>query len=167
MKCPVVIKIMASPITLVYNNNWDVYSWFKHWYIAGEWPGNEILLQAQPAYDHQVTKSSASIIHGGPIVTGHPAMMQVVATTPIVPPPPDIQPIIDKLANYVAKNGHDFENTIKAKNDPRFSFVHPWNGHHRYYLYKKQLCVEQIERERRTAAIVKGTKTNHKLYSCL
>ncbi|KAK3710147.1 hypothetical protein QZH41_010543, partial [Actinostola sp. cb2023] len=124
--------------------------------LEGEWPGNEILLQAQPAYDHQVTKSSASIIHGGPIVTGHPAMMQVVATTPIVPPPPDIQPIIDKLANYVAKNGHDFENTIKAKNDPRFSFVHPWNGHHRYYLYKKQLCVEQIERERRTAAIVKG-----------
>lgn len=96
----------------------------------------------------------AGIIPGKPIGSGHPAMMQVAA--PIVPPPPDVQPVIDKLANYVAKNGHDFENIIKAKNDPRFTFVHPWNEHHRYYLYKKQLCVDQVERETRAAALAKG-----------
>ncbi|XP_067032774.1 splicing factor, suppressor of white-apricot homolog [Acropora muricata] len=31
---------------------------------------------------------------------------------PIIPPPPDLQPIVDKLAVYVAKNGPDFESII-------------------------------------------------------
>lgn len=37
----------------------------------------------------------------------------------IVPPPPDIQPVIDKLAEYVARNGLKFEASVRAKNDPR------------------------------------------------
>jgi hypothetical protein len=38
---------------------------------------------------------------------------------PIIPPPPDLKPICDKLAEYVARNGNQFEENIRAKNDPR------------------------------------------------
>ena len=38
---------------------------------------------------------------------------------PIIPPPPDLKPICDKLAEYVARNGRQFEENIRAKNDPR------------------------------------------------
>lgn len=37
----------------------------------------------------------------------------------IIPPPPDIQPVIDKLAEYVARNGLKFETSVRAKNDQR------------------------------------------------
>ena len=41
------------------------------------------------------------------------------ATQAIIPPPPDTQPVIDKLAEYVARNGIKFEASVRAKNDPR------------------------------------------------
>lgn len=37
----------------------------------------------------------------------------------IILPPPDIQPVIDKLAEYVARNGLKFETSVRAKNDQR------------------------------------------------
>lgn len=44
----------------------------------------------------------------------------IAPTAPaIIPPPPDIQPVIDKLAEYVARNGLKFEASVRAKNDPR------------------------------------------------
>ena len=72
-----------------------------------------------------------------------------MSTTPqvpdqIIPPPPDLQPIVDKLANYVAKNGPDFESIIKAKNDPRFEFLNPWNSHYSYYQLKKQQALKAV-----------------------
>lgn len=47
---------------------------------------------------------------------------EVQVSTPapaIIPPPPDIQQVIDKLAEYVARNGLKFEASVRAKNDPR------------------------------------------------
>ena len=73
-------------------------------------------------------------------------MPQAVPTL-IVPPPPDLQPIVDKLAMYVARNGEDFESTVKAKNDTRFEFLNPWNAHYSYYQYKKQLCLQQVKKK--------------------
>ena len=57
-----------------------------------------------------------------------------------VPPPPDLQPIIDKTAAYVAKNGPGFERTVLEKHvgDPRFDFLSPWNNYHGYYQAKVQ-----------------------------
>lgn len=76
-----------------------------------------------------------------------PPLLPGMSTMPlvpdqIIPPPPDLQPIVDKLANYVAKNGPDFESIIKAKNDPRFEFLNPWNTHYSYYQLKKQQALE-------------------------
>ena len=78
-----------------------------------------------------------------------PAVLPGMSTMPVVPdqiipPPPDLQPIVDKLANYVAKNGPDFESIIKAKNDPRFEFLNPWNTHYSYYQLKKQQALEAV-----------------------
>lgn len=47
------------------------------------------------------------------------AQVSTPAVAAIIPPPPDIQPVIDKLAEYVARNGVKFEASVRAKNDPR------------------------------------------------
>ncbi|XP_052797489.1 splicing factor, suppressor of white-apricot homolog isoform X2 [Mya arenaria] len=67
----------------------------------------------------------------------------------IVPPPPDAQPIIDRMAMYVAKNGDEFAIVVKSKNDPRFQFLESWHPHHSYYDFKRHLFKEEMERERR------------------
>ena len=59
----------------------------------------------------------------------------------INPPPPDIQPIIDKMADYVARNGPEFEIVVRRRNDARFTFIEPNHQHHAYYSYKKNLFI--------------------------
>lgn len=58
------------------------------------------------------------------LISLHNSLKPEVQVTPqapqaIIPPPPDIQPVIDKLAEYVARNGVKFEASVRAKNDPR------------------------------------------------
>ncbi|CAB4042809.1 splicing factor, suppressor of white-apricot homolog, partial [Paramuricea clavata] len=53
----------------------------------------------------------------GPILS-YPGT-EMTTGPPIIPPPPDLKPICDKLAEYVARNGSQFEENIRAKNDPR------------------------------------------------
>ncbi|XP_055914562.1 protein suppressor of white apricot [Eupeodes corollae] len=53
------------------------------------------------------------------------------------PIPPDyLQNIIDKTAGYVIKNGRQFEETLRIKNDERFTFLFPDNEFYSYYMYK-------------------------------
>ncbi|XP_077995478.1 splicing factor, suppressor of white-apricot homolog [Glandiceps talaboti] len=66
----------------------------------------------------------------------------------IVPPPPDVQPVIDKMAKYVAKNGVEFEATVRAKSDSRFEFLLPWHNYHSYYEYKKKLFIEEFDKDK-------------------
>ncbi|XP_056360277.1 splicing factor, suppressor of white-apricot homolog isoform X4 [Oenanthe melanoleuca] len=61
----------------------------------------------------------------------------------IIPPPPDIQPVIDKLAEYVARNGVKFETSVRAKNDLRFEFLQPWHQYNAYYEFKKQFFLQK------------------------
>lgn len=45
-----------------------------------------------------------------------PVLKPVPAPAPVIQiPSTDTQLIIDKMASYVAKNGHDFENVVRAK----------------------------------------------------
>lgn len=58
---------------------------------------------------------------------------------PKPPEDPDVKNIIDKLANFVARNGPEFENMTKQKqhDNPKFSFL--FGGeHYCYYQYKVQ-----------------------------
>ncbi|CAH2295682.1 splicing factor, suppressor of white-apricot homolog isoform X2, partial [Pelobates cultripes] len=61
----------------------------------------------------------------------------------IIPPPPDIQPVIDKLAQYVARNGVKFETSVRAKNDSRFEFLQPWHQYNPYYEFKKHFFMQK------------------------
>ena len=65
-----------------------------------------------------------------------------------IPPPPDLQPVVDKTAYYVAKNDSCFETTVIKKHcdDPKFSFLNPWDQYHSYYQAKKAECLEEIGR---------------------
>eukprot|EP00276_Gloeochaete_wittrockiana_P022220 CAMPEP_0184338400 /NCGR_PEP_ID=MMETSP1089-20130417/6933_1 /TAXON_ID=38269 ORGANISM="Gloeochaete wittrockiana, Strain SAG46.84" /NCGR_SAMPLE_ID=MMETSP1089 /ASSEMBLY_ACC=CAM_ASM_000445 /LENGTH=822 /DNA_ID=CAMNT_0026664889 /DNA_START=764 /DNA_END=3228 /DNA_ORIENTATION=+ len=50
-------------------------------------------------------------------------------------PPPDVQGVITKLANFIQKNGEAFELKVKEKEkmNPKFSFLLPWNEFHPFY----------------------------------
>jgi len=68
-----------------------------------------------------------------------PSRSESSSSTNVIPPPPDVKPIIDKLAEYVARNGSAFEQSIRTKNDPRFGFLERDHIHHNYYQLKVQL----------------------------
>ncbi|XP_032239150.2 splicing factor, suppressor of white-apricot homolog [Nematostella vectensis] len=107
---------------------------------------------ALPLIPHFLPDTQVAVPLGVPYpVTSH-------ATPTIIPPPPDLQPIVDKLARYVAKNGPDFESIIKAKGDPRFDFVLPWNEHHAYYQFRIRTCAEEFAKEQETSG--SDPKTN-------
>ena len=46
--------------------------------------------------------------------------------------------IVDKTANFVARNGLDFENKIREKeaSNPRFSFLSATDPYNAYYKHK-------------------------------
>ena len=60
----------------------------------------------------------------------------------IIYPPQEIRNIIDKTANFVARNGRQFEERIREneKSNPRFCFLNPVDPYHAYYQHK----IEQI-----------------------
>ncbi|XP_075999457.1 splicing factor, suppressor of white-apricot homolog isoform X2 [Genypterus blacodes] len=80
----------------------------------------------------------------------------------IIPPPPDTQPVIDKLAEYVARNGIKFEASVRAKNDPRFDFLQSWNQFNPYYEFKKNYF---LQKEGRSFAEFEATDESDALES--
>ncbi|KAJ8346609.1 hypothetical protein SKAU_G00280100 [Synaphobranchus kaupii] len=73
----------------------------------------------------------------------HAASAIRVPVTAIIPPPPDIQPVIDKLAEYVARNGVKFESSVRSKNDTRFEFLQSWHQYNTYYEFKKHYFMQK------------------------
>lgn len=62
-----------------------------------------------------------------------------MSNAPIHIPPPDLQTIVDKMASYVSKNGRNFEEVVKSKDNARFSFLNDGDKYHQYYLHKLQV----------------------------
>ena len=62
-------------------------------------------------------------------------------------PPPEICAIVDKTAEYVAKNSEKFERTVLERHlsDPRFSFLNPWDQYNYYYEAMKQYNRSMME----------------------
>lgn len=54
----------------------------------------------------------------------------------VLPPPPDVKEVIDKFAEYVLKNGQEFEANSKARATERLSFLNPSDPAHEYYRWK-------------------------------
>lgn len=65
----------------------------------------------------------------------------------ILCPPSELRVIIDKTAAYVLKNGKDFEDILRSKNEERFTFLQYTNQYHKYYTYKVTgiVCPEPIK----------------------
>lgn len=59
-------------------------------------------------------------------------------TIGIIHPPPDIRNIVDKTAQFVAKNGPEFEKRIIANNtgNAKFNFLIPTDPYHAYYQHR-------------------------------
>ena len=60
------------------------------------------------------------------------------AVTGIIYPPPDVRSIVDKTAEFVARNGETFENRIKAKESAnlKFGFLNADDPYNAYYKFK-------------------------------
>ncbi|GMT14462.1 hypothetical protein PFISCL1PPCAC_5759, partial [Pristionchus fissidentatus] len=73
----------------------------------------------------------------------------------LIYPPPEIRTIVDKTANFVARNGVDFENKIREKEsgNVRFNFLLPTDPYNAYYKHKVRELQEgkQIDAAPRTA----------------
>ncbi|OWM63132.1 probable splicing factor 3A subunit 1 [Punica granatum] len=59
-------------------------------------------------------------------------------TIGIIHPPPDIRNIVDKTAQFVAKNGPEFERRIIQSNagNPKFNFLNSSDPYHAYYQHR-------------------------------
>lgn len=67
---------------------------------------------------------------------------------PIIPPPPDICPIVDRMAMYVAKNGAEFEMVVMNRKDPRFQFLNKNHAFFPYYKLKKEMFIEEMAKNK-------------------
>ena len=66
----------------------------------------------------------------------------------VIPPPIALQPLIDKTASYVAKNGADMMPVVRKTEPEKFSFLHPENKYNNYFLYKVALYGEMLAEEK-------------------
>ncbi|XP_078445649.1 putative splicing factor 3A subunit 1 [Wolffia australiana] len=68
-------------------------------------------------------------------------------TIGIIHPPPDIRTIIDKTANFVSKNGPEFERRILAHNagNAKFNFLIPTDPYHAYYQHRLSELRSQLQ----------------------
>ncbi|XP_024402802.1 probable splicing factor 3A subunit 1 isoform X2 [Physcomitrium patens] len=93
--------------------------------------GLGVLPEAQLPAD--VNMKEAPVAHKAP---------QMVATQTktigMIHPPPDIRSIVDKTAQFVAKNGPEFEKRILAneKNNVKFNFLNALDPYHAYYQHR-------------------------------
>jgi len=87
---------------------------------------------------------------------GHMATDEIVgksgAVTGIIYPPPDVRSIVDKTAEFVARNGETFENRIKAKESAnlKFGFLNADDPYNAYYKFKVNEIKSGIKTETKT-----------------
>ncbi|RXG56654.1 Splicing factor 3A subunit 1 [Armadillidium vulgare] len=57
-------------------------------------------------------------------------------------PPPEVRNIVDKTANFVARNGPEFEARIRQneQNNAKFNFLNVGDPYHAYYQHKVNEC---------------------------
>lgn len=73
----------------------------------------------------------------GNLMTSVPAQVpEVPIPHDVLCPPPELRAIIEKTASYVLKNGKEFEDILRAKNDQRFSFLQYTDPYYKFYTFK-------------------------------
>ena len=57
----------------------------------------------------------------------------------VIIPPPDIRSVVDKTAQFVARNGKSFESRIQGSSEgqtAKFNFMKQYDPYHAYYEQK-------------------------------
>ncbi|VDM18353.1 unnamed protein product [Hydatigera taeniaeformis] len=77
-------------------------------------------------------------------------------------PPSDLRGIIDKMAEYVARNGEEFQEVVRRQkqNDARFAFLQTGHIHHDYYLAKKKEYVTKARPSGKSGMKSPNTENN-------
>lgn len=80
----------------------------------------------------------------------------------IILPPPDIRQIIDKTADFVARNGTAFEDKIResGQNSQKFAFLNTYDPYHHYYE-QKILEFKIVHQQNLRAGFSGGTTPAH------
>lgn len=58
---------------------------------------------------------------------------------PMVPPPPDLQPVIASYAEFVARHGVEAELELRDRADLQLTFMHPTSPHFSYYQHRVRM----------------------------
>lgn len=60
-------------------------------------------------------------------------------SAPQPPRDPNVRSVIDRLAEFVARNGAEFEQMtiVKQQNNSKFSFLNSNSEYHQYYQFRK------------------------------
>ncbi|KAF9624024.1 hypothetical protein IFM89_007722 [Coptis chinensis] len=103
--------------------------------------GNLGPIPASQVPDNQQQNEEASAPAPAPPVATH------TRTIGIIHPPPDIRSIVDKTAQFVAKNGPDFEKRIIANNagNAKFNFLNGSDPYHAYYQHRLSEFRAQVQ----------------------
>ncbi|KAJ8556001.1 hypothetical protein K7X08_022759 [Anisodus acutangulus] len=85
--------------------------------------------------------SSAASVKTKAYISG---VRPVSKTGPLVEPPSDLEKLIDKIVEFILKNGKQFESTLMEQDSKhgRFPFLLPSNQYHPYYLKVLQKAQE-------------------------
>ncbi|XP_048583795.1 calcium homeostasis endoplasmic reticulum protein isoform X1 [Nematostella vectensis] len=100
-------------------------------------------------------------------------MASVAQQKPPFPPPDDqeLKNIIDKLANFVARNGSKFEDMTKEKqkNNPKFSFLYSGQNYHNYYRWRVsvEIASNQTQQHQQQTQMVANSQYNKPQSSAL
>ena len=70
----------------------------------------------------------------------------LISNTTLSIPPLEIETIIDKLAQYVNKNGDSFERSIRDRNEARFSFLNTGHEFYAFYVNRKNHYEQEKQR---------------------
>ncbi|KAM7541165.1 hypothetical protein Aperf_G00000030099 [Anoplocephala perfoliata] len=136
-----VLKAEESSYYLMSNEDYEhcYQEYYRHYYsyyymhfsstTVGE-PVNESWIIAESAR----AAATAALAAVNAVRQSH-----LVSSSISTSPPADLRGIIDKMAEYVARNGDEFQEVVKNKkqDDPRFAFLQIGHIHHDYYLIKK------------------------------
>ncbi|XP_061365862.1 probable splicing factor 3A subunit 1 [Gastrolobium bilobum] len=86
----------------------------------------------EKSLNEELNKSNSAFVPAPATVATH------TRTIGIIHPPPDIRTIVDKTAQFVAKNGPEFEKRIIANNtgNAKFNFLNSSDPYHAYYQHR-------------------------------
>ncbi|CAB3401431.1 unnamed protein product [Caenorhabditis bovis] len=85
-----------------------------------------------------------------------------IGPKPLLPPTPDLEPILNSYADYVARNGADFERSLSTRMDLQLHFMDPKSPYYSYYHHKIRTIQWKLTQE--IATFTQNPPPNYILY---